>query len=179
MNGLTSVIIGAAPAYQLVPYFGTDRYQDQARSGALRRGDPIDLCQLLGRELEVLQRSDVLLELLDAARADQRGGDARVAERPRERELGQSLSSAPGDLVQRPDLAERLLVEPVGRQRVAAAGARILRHAVQVAVGQQSLRERREDDAADPGALARVEHARLDPAVEDVVRRLVDHERRV
>src|SRR6478609_1096284 len=103
MNGLTSVIIGAARAYQLVPYFGTAQCQDQTRLG-LRRRDPVDLGELVRGELEPVERRDVLLELLDAARPDQRGGDPRVAQRPRQRELGERLSPAPGDLVQRPDL---------------------------------------------------------------------------
>src|SRR5580765_3031468 len=115
MNGLTSVIIGAARAYQLVPYFGTARCQDRTRLG-LRRRDPVDLGELVLRELEPIQCRDVLLELRDAARPDQRGRDPRVAQGPRQCELRERLSPAPGDLVQRPDLRERRLVEPVRRE---------------------------------------------------------------
>ena len=44
--------------------------------------------------------------------------------------------------------------------------ARVLGHPVQVAVGQQPLRERGEHDRADPLALEDVEQLLLDPAVE-------------
>jgi hypothetical protein len=50
---------------------------------------------------------------------------------------------------------------------------------VQVAVGDHALRERREDDAADPELAEHVERPGLDPAVQHRVRRLVDHERRL
>ncbi len=55
---------------------------------------------------------------------------------------------------------------------------RALGDAVQVAVGEHPLRERREDDAADADLPERVEQVRLDPAVQHRVRRLVDQERR-
>jgi hypothetical protein len=45
----------------------------------------VDLGQLVVRQLEIAERGDVLLELLDARGANQREGHAQIAERPRER----------------------------------------------------------------------------------------------
>ena len=76
-------------------------------------------------------------------------------------------------------LRESLLVQLVRRERGAlGGGTRPLRDPVQIAVGEDTLRERREADAADPLRLERVEQLRLDPAVQHRVRRLVDHDRR-
>ena len=61
---------------------------------------------------------------------------------------------------------------------LAAAHARVLRDAVQVAVGQQALAERREHDRADAVALEHVEQPLLDPAVQQRVGGLVDQQRR-
>ena len=58
-----------------------------------------------------------------------------------------------------------------------AARPRALRNPVEVLVGEHSLGERREHDAADSQLAERVQELRLDPAVEHRVRRLVDHER--
>ena len=70
-------------------------------------------------------------------------------------------------------------VEQVGRERLVAARPRALRDSVQVAVGQQALRERREADAASTDLLERVEEAvPLEPAVQHRVGRLVDQQRR-
>src|SRR5205807_1047052 len=97
-------------------------------------GVAVDLGQLVRAEVESLDRRHVVLELGDAARADQRRGDAPVAQRPRERHLGEALAAAPGDLVERTHLGHRLLRQQVGRERVVAARTRALRDAVQVAV---------------------------------------------
>src|SRR4051794_40346302 len=61
----------------------------------------IDRLELLGGEVQPLQGGDVLLELLDAARPQQRRGDALVAQRPGDRELRERLPARRGDLVQR------------------------------------------------------------------------------
>ena len=61
---------------------------------------------------------------------------------------------------------------------VLARGPRVLRDAVQVAVGEQPLGQRGEHDAAHALLLELVEQALLDPAVEHGVRRLVDQQRR-
>ena len=52
-------------------------------------------------EVEAVDRADVLLELGDAACADERRGDARVAQRPGERHLGERLPPSGGEVVQR------------------------------------------------------------------------------
>ena len=72
-----------------------------------------------------------------------------VAQRPGQRQLRQRLTAAGGDVVQRPDVVERLVGEQVGGQRAAAGRPGVGRDAVQVAVGQHALGQRRERDAAD------------------------------
>ena len=88
------------------------------------------------------------------------------------------LAARRGDLVQRPDLLQRLLGQKVRRQRARPAGARALGNAVQVLVGEHALRERREDDAADAELADGIEQLGLDPAVQHRVRGLVDQQRR-
>src|SRR4051812_34523911 len=61
---------------------------------------PIDLCKLVVRELEIVERRDVRLELLEAADAHEGGRDALVAQRPCERQLRERLSALLRDLVQ-------------------------------------------------------------------------------
>ena len=65
-----------------------------------------------------------------------------------------------------------------GESDVFAAAREPSRDPVEVLVGEHPLRERREADAADAELAERVEQVRLDPAVEERVRRLVDQERR-
>src|SRR3954463_16352689 len=84
--------------------------------------DPVDLGQLGIVEVEAVEGRDVLLELRDAARADQGRGDSRVARRPGDRQLGQRLAAPAGQLVQRPDAAEGRVVERVRAERLGAAG---------------------------------------------------------
>src|SRR5688572_32337955 len=66
----------------------------------------VDLGELLVREVEVVERRDVLLELRDAARADQGRRHAWIAERPGQRHLGEGLAPSRSELVQRPDLVQ-------------------------------------------------------------------------
>ena len=74
----------------------------------LDRRDLVDRGEVL-RELELVERGDVRLELLHARGPDQRGGDPLVTQDPGERELRQRLAAALGNLVQRANLAERAL----------------------------------------------------------------------
>src|SRR5207237_665463 len=83
----------------------------------------VDLRELVGGEVEPLERADVLLELLDAARPDESRGDALVAEHPRERHLGERLSAPRRDVAQRADLRERVVGEKAPRERAVEAGA--------------------------------------------------------
>src|SRR6202011_4814807 len=116
------------------------------RSGVARRGpevDPalravaVDLLEFLSVEVEPLERRDVLLELANAARADQGRGDARVAQDPGDGELRQRLTAPGGDLVEGADAGEVLLADQVGREVVAAAYPRVILDALEVPVGQQ------------------------------------------
>ena len=62
----------------------------------------VDLDELLWRELGLLERGQVRLELLDPADADKGRGDARVAQGPGECHLRERLAAPTGDLGQRP-----------------------------------------------------------------------------
>ena len=132
-----------------------------------------------GRELQVVQRGHVLAHLLGPARADQRGRHPRVAQRPRERHLGEALPPRLRDLVQRADAFDVLVAEMRRQQRVAArpVDARVLGHSVEVLVGQDALREGRERDAAHPLLDQRIEQLLLDPTVQHAVGGLVDQQR--
>src|SRR3954453_23416985 len=139
----------------------------------------VDLAQLVVGEVELVERGDVLLELLHAARADERRRHARVAQCPRERHLGERLAALLRHRVQRAHVGQRLLGEQVGRQRaVLLRRARVRRDAVEVLRREHPLGERREDDAAHALVLERLEQVLLDPAVQQRVRRLVDEQRR-
>src|SRR6185436_10957675 len=107
---------------------------------------------------------------LDAACPDQCRGHPRVAERPGKRELGKRLAATLGDLVQGAYLGHRLLAELVRRHRAGPAGARPAGDSGEVAIGEDSLRERREADASDTEVAERVQELVLDPTVEERVR---------
>src|SRR5438270_13660489 len=107
----------------------------------------VDLRELLVAEVEALERGDIRFELRDAADADERGSDARIAQDPGHRHLREGLAAARCDLVQGPDLDDRLVGDQAGRQRAVAAGPRAFRNAYQVLVGQHSLLARPEHDA--------------------------------
>ena len=83
-------------------------------------------------------------------RTDQHRGHPRVPQGPGQCQLRQGLAATGGDVVQRPDVGERLVGEQVGGQRTAPRRPGVGRDAVQVAVGQHALGQRRERDAADP-----------------------------
>src|SRR6185503_19859244 len=79
------------------------------RSGLARLRPDVDvglgrvlvvLRKLLVGEIEVVQRRDVRLQLLDARSADQCRRDARIAKGLRQGELCDRLTAAGGDLVQ-------------------------------------------------------------------------------
>src|SRR5215212_9740519 len=76
-------------------------------------GVGVDGFELFGAELQVADRGQVVLELGDAGGADQRAGDAVVAQCPREGELRDSLSALLGDLVQRANVLQRVLGQAV------------------------------------------------------------------
>ena len=138
----------------------------------------VDLSQLLARERRCLRGVQAVVQLRDRAGADQRRRHARVAKHPRQRHLRERLAAPLGDGVQRADAAEVAIVQELGFERAAEPGPRPLRHAAEVLVGQQPLRQRREGNAADPEFAERVEQPLLHPAVEHRIGRLVDQQRR-
>src|ERR1700733_7346216 len=140
--------------------------------------DLVDLLELARVEVQAIERRHVLLELGHRARAEQRRGDPRVAEHPGDRHLGQRLPAPLRDFIELPHAGEVLVADHLLGHVVAPAQPRVLGHAVQVAVGQQALGERREHDRADALAVEHVEQLGLDPPVEQRVGRLMDEQRR-
>ena len=102
-----------------------------------------------------------------------------VAQHPRDRHLRERLPARGGDLVQRPDVRQRLLAELVLRQRPVPRGPRACPgcrpgtwwSAAPWASGENAMQP-------TPSSLEDVEQPALDPAVEHRVRRLVDQQRR-
>ena len=76
--------------------------------------------ELVGGEVQVVQRAEVLVELLDAGGADQGRGHRRVAQHPGQRQLRQGLTATLGDGRETAQLPEDL----VGHQVVVEGGAR-------------------------------------------------------
>ena len=141
-------------------------------------GVALDLSEFIGGEVEVRQREDILLQLVHAARADQRGAHPLIAQHPGDRQLCERLAAPRRDLVERSHAREVLLAEQLLGERLAAAHARVLRDALQVAVGEQALAQRREHDRTDAVALEDLQQAALDPTVQQRVGGLVDQQRR-
>src|SRR5918993_2027746 len=115
------------------------------RAGALPEVDvaldrvPVDLGELVVVEVEPLERAQAVVELLDAAGADEHGRDAVVAQRPGQRELRQRLAAPLRHLVERPDAGQVVLGELLLRQRAAPRHPRSLGDPAEVAVGEQAL----------------------------------------
>jgi hypothetical protein len=79
---------------------------------------PINLSQLVGTEFEAPDRCHIVLELLDAARPDQRRGHPRVAQHPGQSHLGQRLAASLRNLVQRPNARKILVGDRIWIQRL-------------------------------------------------------------
>src|SRR5918993_1273181 len=115
------------------------------RAGALPEVDvaldrvSVDLGELVVVEVEPLERAQAVVELLDAAGADEHGRDAVVAQRPGQRELRQRLAAPLRHLVERPDAGQVVLGELLLRQRAAPRHPRSLGDPAEVAVGEQAL----------------------------------------
>src|SRR6188472_3598770 len=70
---------------------------------------PIDLGELVVGERELLERRDVLLELPDTRRSDERRRHASVTEHPSKRHLRERLTATGCDVIQRTDLLQRVI----------------------------------------------------------------------
>src|SRR5580704_12476314 len=102
----------------------------------------INLVQLTGGKVEMVESRDVLLQLRDAAGADEDRGHARIAERPGERHLGELLAAPFRDACQGAHVSQVGFAEHVLFERGVLPSSGVLRDAVDVAVGQQTLGER-------------------------------------
>src|SRR4051812_45398868 len=99
------------------------------RSFALRRGRPdvqvalagmsVDFGEFVRRKRQVPERTDTIDDLLGAARADERRGDASAAQNPCQRHLRQGLAAPFGDAVEAADAGDVVLVEEAGTQGLA------------------------------------------------------------
>ena len=129
----------------------------------------------------VLQRADVVENLLRLGGSGQHGGHLTIVQQPCQAHLGQRLAAFGGQIVQIHDLLVQFLGQSgiVEESRIVSHAA-VGRNAVEIAVGQQALCQRAEGDEAlaqlEGGLLQTV---LLDGAVEDVVFVLVDDERHV
>lgn len=144
----------------------------------VKSGSLIDGFQLVSGEGGVVQGSDVVEDLLGLGRADEDARDLAVPQYPRQRHLGQRLAAGGSDFVQGAYLCQLFLGDDALLQETAiGADAAVLRDAVEVAVGQQTLRQRAEGDDAlvqPDGSLFQA--VLLDGAVKDGVAVLVDDE---
>ena len=102
-----------------------------------------------------------------------------MAQHPGQGQLRQGLPPLLGDPVELPDLLEFLrrdVVWPQKAMRLRRPG--IGGQAVEVFVGQQSLRQRGEYDAANAFLGEHVQQTLFDPAIEQAVARLMNQARR-
>src|SRR5258706_63888 len=119
-----------------------------SRGGLLAGEKAIDLAEFFGRERQVLQGGDVVVHLLHFAGADQRAGHARIAQHPCDSHLGKGLSALLRYRVQIPEHRYLALINVFSLQEKIACGARVAGNSLQIAVREQSLRKRAEDDTS-------------------------------
>jgi hypothetical protein len=162
-SGTTAGRNTAAPTAPVMPICARSsgsRSVVRARRSVLRRagagpevdvgvgGVPVDLCQLVGSEVEAIERGDVVLELGNAARANHQRGHPRVAQGPDEGQLGEALAASRRDLVEGADPCQTVFGQHVAAHSAAGRNPRSSGHAVQVAIREQALCQRREGDTA-------------------------------
>ena len=130
------------------------------------------------REVQLVERGQVLLELGNARRADERRGHARVAKRPGERHLREGLAPGSRDLVQRADPFERLISQEI-RARTSRPGWHASPSGSRPGTGRRAApgRAARNRCSRSPRRRALRAGLGLDPAVQHRVRRLVDQDR--
>ena len=154
--------------------------------GSPQRGEPkwspsrnlVDELELLVAEVGVLQRADVVENLLRLGGSGQHGGHFAVVQQPCQAHLGQRLAAFGGQIVQIHDLLVQFLGQSgiVEESRIVSHAA-VGRNAVEIAVGQQALSQRAEGDKAFAQLEGGLFQAVLfNGAVEDVVLVLVDDE---
>src|SRR5215217_3913738 len=83
----------------------------------------VDPGELVGPEGEVAQGAEVVLQLPDAARADDRRGDPVVAEHPGEGHLRERLAAVGGELAELLQPAEQVVGQRLRRQEHPLIGA--------------------------------------------------------
>ena len=146
-----------------------------------RRADGVQPRHLLGRQAPA-DRAEVVLELLDAARADDRRGDARPGQQPVDRDLRRRAPGLRGDRAHRLDDAPvALVVAPLPRLDRAGVGLGDPRAGCRpggavVLAGQHALGQRRPWDQADAQRLRRRADLVLQAALDQRVLRLQRHE---
>src|SRR5439155_77369 len=141
-------------------------------------GEAVDLGKLGGLERELVERREIVVELCDRARANQRRCHPRVAQRPSDRHLSQRLPSTPGDVAESAGVGQIGGGQQFTAERALPRRPRVGRDAVQGAIGHKSLRQRRECDSADSLFRQDIEQLRLDPSIDHRVGRLVDQQGR-
>lgn len=145
----------------------------------LRVQNLFDPRQFLSGKFEVIDRAGGILNLTDLARSDKRRGHAAAPQNPGQCHLRQLLAALLRQGVQLPHFADDFFRNVLALQEHALPGrAGIRRNAVQIAVGQNPLEQRGEDDAADALFLQHVQQTVLDPAVHHRIARLMNQARR-
>lgn len=145
----------------------------------LAQRDFVDATQFLIAERGVLQRADIVEQLLRAGRADKHGGHVTVVQQPCERHFGKRLTTFGGKVVQIADLLQTFRRQRAFLQESAVmCDAAVCGHAVEVTVREQALFERRERDEAFAELFGGfLQSVAFHSAVKNVVTVLVDDER--
>ena len=121
---------------------------------------------------------EVLRQLLHAACADDDAGDSALLQYPAEGVGGQRLAACGGFVVERSEARLELGREHLVGQRGVAGHTAVGRYAVEIAVGEQALRQRREGDEANALLAAVVEDAFVaGRLIDEVEPPLVDEQR--
>src|ERR1700731_3885761 len=97
---------------------------------------PVDGLDLVAGESQVLQCTEALLDLRPTACADQCTRHRGLGEHPRERHLRETLSTLPGDLVERAYVAKITFGEHGPGKGTVLSRPRCVRDAIQVFCGQ-------------------------------------------
>ena len=114
---------------------------------------------------------------MGAAGTDEDAGDTLLLENPRECHLGKSLVAERCLAIEFAEAFEEFGGEYVGLEETTLRHARTLGDAMEIAVGEQSLRQRREGDETDTLLVAEVEDALvLRRTVEEIESALIDEE---
>src|SRR5215471_14637630 len=135
----------------------------------------VDAPQLLLRETKITGSRNVLIDLSHLARADDHTGHAAVPQSPGQRHLCQALAARRRQFVQCTHPGERILGDVAFlEEAVRLRRPRITGQTVQVTVGEKSLSQWAEGDAAHALAPKDIQQSLFGPAPKHRILHLVD-----